>query len=78
MECENEHFRYILPFYFRKGKRVAEHRKEIREVYGVNCLTERTCQNMFKKCRPGDFSLKYDQRSGRLSEVDDDIMKANN
>ena len=45
-------------------------------VYGVNCLTERTCHNLFKKFRSGDLSLKDDQRSGRLSEVDNDIMIA--
>ena len=75
MECENKHFRQILLFYFRKGKKAAEAHKEICEVYGVNCLTELTCQNLLKKFRSGDFSLKDDQRSGRLSEVDDDIMK---
>ena len=75
MECKNKYFRHIFLFYFRKGKKVAKTRKEICEVYGVNCLTERTCQNLFKKFRSGDFSLKADQRSGRSSEVDDDIMK---
>ena len=30
---------------------------------------------MLNKFRSGDFSLRDDQRSGRLSEVDDDIMK---
>ena len=76
MECKNKRFRTILLFCFRKGKRAAEAHKEICEVYGVNCLTERTCQNLFQKFRSGDFSLKDDQRSGRPSEVDDDIMKA--
>ena len=70
MECKKKHFRHILLLYFRKGKKAAEAHKEICEVYGVNCLTERTSQNSFKKCRSGD-----DQRSGRSSEVDDDIMK---
>ena len=65
-------FRHILLFYFRKGKKAAEAHKEICEVCGVHCLTERTCQNVFKKFRSGDFSLKDDQRSGRPSEVDDD------
>ena len=63
-------------FYFRKSKKTAEVHKEIREVYGVNYSTERTCQNLFKKFRSGDFSLKDDQRFGRTSEVDGDIMKA--
>ena len=34
-------------FYFRKGKKAAEAHKEICEVYGVNCLIERTCRNLF-------------------------------
>jgi len=58
MECKNEHFRHILLFYFRKEKKIAEAHKEIREVYGINCITERTCQNWFKKFHSGDFSLK--------------------
>lgn len=76
MECRNEHFRHILLFYFRRGKKAAEAHKDICEVYGVDCLTERTCQNWFKKFRSGNFSLKDDQRSGRSSGVDDDQMKA--
>ena len=76
MGCTDEHLRHILLFYFHKGKKAAEAHKEICEVYGVDCLTERTCQNWFKKFRSGDFSLKGDQRSGRPSEVDDDKMKA--
>ena len=70
------HFRHILLFiYFRKGKKGAEAHKAICKVHGVNCLTERMCQNLFTKFRSGDFSLKDDQCSGRPSEVDDDIMK---
>ena len=75
MECKNKQFRNTLHFYFRKGKKAVEAHKEICEVYGVNCLTERTCPNLLKKFRSGDFSLKDDQRSGRRSEVDDDMMK---
>ena len=76
MECKNKNFPHILLFYFRKGKKAAEAHKEIREVYGVNCFTERTCQNLFNKFRSGDFSVKDDKCSGRRSEVDNDIMKA--
>ncbi|XP_015430060.1 PREDICTED: histone-lysine N-methyltransferase SETMAR-like [Dufourea novaeangliae] len=59
-----------------EGKKAAEAHKEICEVYGVDCITDRTCQNWFKKFRSGDFSLKDDQRSGRPTEVDDDQIKA--
>lgn len=72
MECKNEHFRNILLFYFHKGNKVAEAHKEICEVYGVDCITERTCQNWFKKFRSGNFSLKDDHRSGRPNKVVND------
>ena len=57
---------------------MVEAHNKICEVYGVNCLTERSCQNLFKKFRSGNFSLKdeQDEGSGRPSQVDDDIMKA--
>ena len=54
---------------------MAEAHKGICEVYGVNCLTERTCQNSFKKFLFRDFSLKDDKCSDRPFEVDEDIMK---
>ena len=76
MECINKHFRRILCFYFLKGKKATAAHKEICEVYGVNCLTERTYQNLFKNFRSGYFSLKDDQRSGRPPKVDDHVMKA--
>ena len=71
MACKNKHFRHIVLFYFRKGKKAAEAHKKICDVHGVNCLIERKCQNLFKKFRSGDFSLKGDQRSGRPFEVDE-------
>ena len=58
MECKNKRFRHILLFYFRKGTKAAEAHKEICETYCVNCLTGLTCQNLLKKFRSGDFSLK--------------------
>lgn len=76
MECKNEHFRHILLYYFRKGKKAAQVHKKICEVYGDNCITERTCQKWFTKFRSGDFSLKDEQRSGRPNEVEDDEIKA--
>ena len=36
-------------------------------------LKDRQCQNCFDKFRPGDFSPKDKQRSGRPNEVDDQI-----
>ena len=74
MECKNKHFRQILLFIFVKARKRLRFTKRC-DVYGVNCLTEHTCQNSFQKFRSGDFSLK-DEKDGQPSEVDDDIMKA--
>ena len=60
-------------FIFAKGK---THRKKLCAVYGDEALKERQCQNWFDKFRSGDFSLKDEKRSGRLVEVDDDLIKA--
>ena len=58
MECKNEHFRYILLFYFRKRKNAAQVSKKLRDVYGEEALKDRQCQNWFDKFHSGDCSLK--------------------
>lgn len=75
MERKNQHFRHILLSYFRKGKKASEAHRALCKVYGDECLTERTCQNWFKKFRSGNFSVKDDQRSGRPTEVNNDQIK---
>lgn len=76
MEWENKHIPNILLFYFRMGTKVVDAHKDICEVYGVDCITERKCQYWFTKFRSGDFSLKDDQCSSALTEsVDDDQIE---
>ena len=74
MENQKEHYRYI--FYFRKGKNASQAHKKLCAVYGDEALKEGQCQNWFDKFRSGDFSLKNEKHSGRLVEVDDDLIKA--
>ena len=76
MECKNEHFRHILLPYFRKRKNVAQAAKKLRDFYCEEYLKDRQCQNWFDTFRSGNFSLKYEQRSGWPNEVDDDQIKA--
>ena len=76
MECKNEHFGHILLFYFRKGNNTTQGAKKLRNVYGEEALKDRQCRNWFDKLRSGDFSLKDEQRSGRLNEVNVDQIKA--
>lgn len=41
MEDQTVHFRYILLFYFRKGKNVRQDCEMLRKVYGDNALQKR-------------------------------------
>ena len=40
MECQNEHFRHILLFYFSKGKKAAQTAIKLRDVYGEEALKD--------------------------------------
>ena len=51
-------------------------RKKLYDVYGENSLTERQCQNWYACFRFKDFDLKGASLSGRLTEVDDEKIKA--
>ncbi|EFN83120.1 hypothetical protein EAI_10359, partial [Harpegnathos saltator] len=44
MEINNVHYRHILLYYFKKGKRAADAHKKICRAYGDDALTERVCQ----------------------------------
>lgn len=76
MERENEHYRHILLYYFRKGKNASQAYKKLYAVYGDKALKERQCRNWFVKFRSGDFSLKDNKRSGRAMDVDDNLIKS--
>lgn len=69
-------FRYILLFYFRKGKNATQACEKLRKVYGNDALTERQCQRWFAKFRSGDFDVNDAPRSGRPMKADDDKIKA--
>ena len=43
---------------------------------GAKGLKERRYRNWFIKFRSADFSLKDEPRSGRISDADDDDIKA--
>lgn len=76
MDSKKVHFRHILLFYFKKGKSAANAHIKICDVYGSEAVTERTCQNWYKKFISGNFSLEDAVRSGRPLETSEDQMKA--
>ena len=72
---KKQHFRYIMLYYFKKGKNATETHKKICAVYGEGAVTDRTCQKLFAKFRAGDFSPDDASRSGRPVEVDSDQIE---
>ncbi|XP_035742379.1 histone-lysine N-methyltransferase SETMAR-like [Vespa mandarinia] len=73
MESNQQHFRHILLFYYRKAVRA---RKKLTDVYGENVLTVRQCQKWFAKFRSGNFDVEGASRSGKPVEADKDTIKA--
>lgn len=55
MEWKNEHFRYILHFYFHKDNNAADAHNEICDVYSVDCLTEWSARINLKNVLPEIF-----------------------
>jgi len=76
MEGNNVHYRHILLYYFKKGKRAADAHKKICYVYDDDALTERVCQKWFAKFRSGDFYINDAPRSGRPTKINSDNVKA--
>ncbi|XP_014274545.1 histone-lysine N-methyltransferase SETMAR-like [Halyomorpha halys] len=76
MDRNTLHYRHILLYYFKKGKRAAEAHKKICRVYGDSALTERTYQNWFAKFRAENFDINNAPGPGRLQEIEIIDVKA--
>ena len=53
-----EEIRYVMLFYYRKGKNAAEACRKILEVYGKNAVSKRTTQEWFTRFRSGNQDVK--------------------
>lgn len=76
MECQKKHFRLILLFYFRSGKRTADASHDICETYGVDTISQKSFENWFAKFRFANFLFKDEQCSGRPVGTDEDHLMA--
>lgn len=76
MDNNKEHFRHILLFYFRRGKKAANAHRKLCAVYGADAITERTCQIWYQKFKSGTFEIHDALRSGRPMETSDDQIKS--
>ncbi|KAJ0176678.1 hypothetical protein K1T71_007857 [Dendrolimus kikuchii] len=64
--CEsNEEIRYILKFYYKKGKNATQAAKKNCDVYGPNAVSVRVAQIWFKRFQSGNVDIKDARRSGR-------------
>jgi len=72
MEENKVHFRYLMLFYFRKGKNAAQTENKICIVYGDHAVAESIIRKWFTRFRNGNFDLEDQERSGRPAVVHDD------
>ena len=58
MGNQREHYRHILLFYFRKGKKVVQAQNKLYGIYNEDRLIERQCQCWFAYFRSGIFNVQ--------------------
>ncbi|XP_026826501.1 histone-lysine N-methyltransferase SETMAR-like [Ooceraea biroi] len=75
MEQNKQYFRYLMLFYFHKGKNATQTKEKICAVYGEDVVSERVCQNRFAEFRASDTTCEDGKRSGRPLVADDDQIK---
>jgi len=70
-KCEEnkEEIRYILKFYYKKGKNATQAAKKICDVYGHDAVLVRVAQSWFKRFQSENFDVKDAPRSGRSITV---------
>ncbi|CAK9813192.1 Histone-lysine N-methyltransferase SETMAR [Anthophora plagiata] len=76
MKKSNEKLRYILQYYYDKGKNVAQACEKICAVYGEVFLSKSAARKWFARFRSGNFNVKDESRSGRpITEKADEILE---
>ena len=61
---------------FKIGNSATVAARNIRSVYGKECVNERTCERWFTKFRSGDFTLEDENRTARPLKFDDKHFEA--
>ena len=73
---KKQHIRHLLFFTFHQGQKAAEAARDIRMVYGEGVIGESTARKWFAKLKNGNFDIDDTPRRGRLSEFDENHLKA--
>lgn len=76
MEKNNEKFRYILQYFYDKGKNAAQACDKICAVYGEDTLSKFVARKWFARVCSGNFNVKDESRCGRpITEKSDEILE---
>lgn len=75
MSPKNERIRELMLYEFKQGRNAAASSRKICDVEGPGTVSERTCQNWFKKFKQGDMGLKHRSRSGRPTSINLDSLR---
>lgn len=68
------HYRHLMLFYYRKGKKSTYTTNKICSVYGKDAISKRTVRKWFCRFKQGKFCLEDNERSGRPSTIDDEQL----
>ncbi|GFY08173.1 histone-lysine N-methyltransferase SETMAR [Trichonephila clavipes] len=75
MSVDKVHLRHCILYEFQKGSNVSGACKNLCAVFGKDIVNVRTCQRWFSKFRSGELSLQENDRSGRPSKIDNDVLR---
>jgi len=75
VKSDDTHLRHCMLFLFRQKINATEATRIICSVYG-DVLKVNKCQRWFRKFGSGNFDISDGPRSGRPTELDDDMLKA--
>ena len=74
MEINKKKIRYILQYYYDKGKNAAQACEKICAIYGEDTLSKSAARKWFARFRAGNFDVKDEPCSGPITEKSDEII----
>ena len=74
MLTEKLKIRAVIFYEFKLDTKSSETHQKLIKVFGMDCISIRTIKNFYAKFRSGDFDLEDKQRSGRPSDLENDLL----